>query len=239
MRIVVIGLGGIGSALSDMIARFLNYSDIQDIKMVLVDGDSYEEKNRERQQFIRIGNKAEIKAKELGRRFNRIEFESYSEFIKDDTIASVIEPEDIVLMGVDNHKTRKLVSDYCSSLNEVVLISGGNDLTDGNVQIYVKREGEDVTPDLCAYHPEIQTPDDRSPHEMSCEELANSEPQIYFTNLGAAVFMCFAFWNVVIKNQVGPCEVYFDVKLMAADPKKREVRKEISKPHTQQLERSI
>jgi len=33
--------------------------------------------------------------------------------------------EDLVLLAVDNHATRKLVSDHCARLDNVCLISGG------------------------------------------------------------------------------------------------------------------
>jgi hypothetical protein len=108
-----------------------------------------------------------------------------------------------------------ITSKYCNNLNDVTLISGGNEFTDGNVQIYVRKGGKDLTPDLCAYHPEIANPDDKLPEEMSCEELANSEPQLYFTNVWVATLMCAAFYNVVIKNSIGASEIYFDMIQMS------------------------
>jgi len=50
-RIVVIGLGGIGSALVEPLCRFLNFDDKAEWQVVLVDGDNYEEKNTSRQTF--------------------------------------------------------------------------------------------------------------------------------------------------------------------------------------------
>jgi hypothetical protein len=117
-----------------------------------------------------------------------------------------------------------IVSNYCKELQDVTLISGGNEFTDGNVQIYVRKEGKDLTPDLCAYHPEIANPDDKLPEEMSCEELSNSDPQLYFTNLGVATLMCWSFYNVVIKEQYERSEVYFDMLSMTTDAKIRIVK---------------
>jgi hypothetical protein len=97
-------------------------------------------------------------------------------------------------------------------------------MTDGNVQLYVRKGGVDLTPDLCAYHPEIANPDDKLPDEMSCEELSKSEPQLYFTNLGVATLMCWMFHNAVINEQYERSEVYFDINQMAADAKVRTVK---------------
>ena len=117
-------------------------------------------------------------------------------------------------MCVDNHKSRMIVNNYCKNLKDVTLISGGNELTDGNVQVYLRRNGSDKTPDLAAYHPEIGNPDDKLPDEMSCEELSKSEPQLYFTNLGVATIMCWSFYNVMIRSKLEASEVYFDITNM-------------------------
>jgi len=114
---------------------------------------------------------------------------------------------DIVLAALDNHSSRKVLNDHCSSrLKDVVLISGGNDGvgmdssnksrrgTYGNCQIYVRRHGEDLSPSLVRYHPEIEHPADRLPTDMSCTELAQSVPQILFTNLTTAACILNALW---------------------------------------------
>lgn len=225
MNIKVIGIGGIGSDLVGKLARFLHYSVNEPIPMTLIDGDEYEEKNRERQEFRRLGNKAYIKSREIMKQYYKLDVDSIEEYITEDTVRDSINDRDVVFLCVDNHKTRRLVSNHCKTIKNVVLISGGNELTDGNVQIYIREHGVDMTPDLTSYHPEILNPDDKSPDEMSCEELSVSEPQLYFTNIGVSTFMCFAFWNVVIERNNKVCEVYFDMKLMAADPKIRPVKR--------------
>lgn len=225
LNIKIIGLGGVGSILSEKVCRFVEH--LQDIQssITLVDGDDYERKNLERQEFSEFGNKARIKEVELSRKFNETTISSIPSFVDEEIIPRIVEENDIVLLGVDNHKTRKLVSDFCKELQNVTLISGGNEFTDGNVQIYVRREGKDLTPDLCSYHPEIQNPVDKSPEEMSCEELSQSEPQLFFTNLGVATIMCWALYNVAIKENYKFSEVYFDVLTMSADSKFRAIKR--------------
>lgn len=224
VNLVIIGLGGIGSILVDRLCRFVNYSRDIDPTFLLVDGDTYEPKNYERQEFSRLGNKAEIKRTDLQMAYPRLEVRSFDNYIDSDNIGEVIKDDDIVFMCVDNHKSRMIVSNYCTTLKNITLISGGNDFTDGNVQIYVRKDGKDLTPDLCRYHPEIKNPDDKMPHEMSCQELAQVEPQLYFANLGAATIMCWAFYNVVVKEEYDRSEIYFDILTMNSNSKIRSVK---------------
>jgi molybdopterin/thiamine biosynthesis adenylyltransferase len=222
--IKIIGLGGIGSILSEKCSRFLNYSEIK-TKITLIDGDEYETKNLERQEFVNMGNKAKVKMFELQSRFKNMEFESFPFYVNEKVIDTLIESGNIVFLAVDNHKTRKIVSDYVKTLDDITLISGGNDYIDGNVQLFVRKGGEDITPSLTDYHPEIDTPDDKSPDDMSCQELAEAgEPQLYFVNLMAATLMCCTFYNV-LQGDYKFSEVYFDIKRMKADSKIRELKK--------------
>lgn len=221
MKMVIIGLGGVGSILAEKLCRFINYGGFEDPEVLLVDGDQYEPKNYERQEFTKIGNKADVKADELEVKFQNIGFSTFEEYINEGNVNSVIKEGDVAFICVDNHKSRMVINNYCKTLQDVTLISGGNELTDGNAQLYVKRGGEEITPDLCAYHPEIANPDDKLPDEMSCEELSVSEPQLYFANLGVATLMCWLFYNSYVNNQHDRSEVYFDIKTMNSDSKIR------------------
>lgn len=224
LNIVIIGLGGIGSILCEKISRFLNFDKEINPVMTLIDGDSYERKNLKRQDFTIFGNKAQAKAKELLLKFKRLDVHAINDFVDDKTVSNLIKEKDIVFLAVDNHKTRMIVSDYCKTLSNVILISGGNEYTDGNAQLYIRKGGEDLTPNLCAYHPEIRNPEDKLPGEMSCQELAESAPQLYFTNLTAATIMCWLFYNAVVNNEYTKSEVYFDISTMTLDSKIRKVK---------------
>jgi len=226
LNVKVIGLGGIGSVVCEGLSRYLNFAKHLDNypKVILIDGDKFETKNHERQNFIAEGeNKAETKKKELKEKFKGVIFISEPFFVTNSNVSKLINEKDIVMLSVDNHKTRKIVSDYCSQLNTITLISGGNELEDGNIQIFIKRGGEKITPSLTDYHKELENPVDKSPDEMSCEELSKSEPQLYFTNLMAASYMCTAFYNV-LKGRLNFSEVYFDNVTMKADSKIRKVK---------------
>jgi len=228
-EITIIGLGGIGSVLSNTVSRFINSKNIGVITINLVDGDDYEEKNLERQEFTSYGNKASVKKNELEYKFRKINYVDYPIFIDERSAAEIIKENCIVFLAVDNHKTRKLVSDFVKNFKNVVLISGGNELTDGNVQIYIRKDGVDITPSLTDYHPEIENPKDKSPDEMSCEELSKSEPQLYFTNFMVANYMCAAFYNIIEKSNYNYSEVYFDLLTMNANSKVRKTKNQNKK----------
>ena len=218
----VIGVGGIGTILSDLITRFLNYSGVDSQTVTLVDGDTFEPSNRSRQVFDELGKKADIKAEELNGKFNGLVIDSFPHFLTPENIDKVIEEGDLVLSCLDNHKTRKLISDKCITLQNVTLISGGNELIDGNVQVYIRRDGVNLTNPITHSHPEIQNPEDKSPHELSCQELAEtSVPQIIFTNFTAAAVMGNVFYNIYSDKYRIVDEIYFDIQTYNHLAKKR------------------
>lgn len=210
LEIKAVGIGGIGCALLPFLCRYLQYSGEQ-ARITLIDGDRFERANAYRQAFSRLGNKAEIKALELAREFENLSLRAAPEFVGAANVARLIKEGEVVLLMVDNHASRKLVSDHAATLETITLISGGNDFVDGNVQVYLRREGQDLTPSLSRYHPEIQQPQDRNPAELSCEELmAAGEPQLLFTNLLVAAMMLNAFyaWS---RDRLQYSEVYLDI----------------------------
>jgi len=88
LRIVVIGLGGVGSILIERLARFLNYSVDTKSELVLVDGDMYELKNMERQEFLDFGKKAEVKANEIKVQYNKLKVSPIPLFVDAANIGS-------------------------------------------------------------------------------------------------------------------------------------------------------
>lgn len=223
-RAVVIGIGGIGKFLLAALARFMAYDTKREWELVLVDGDEYEVKNATRQAFDKLGNKAEVTAEELRDQFLELLITAVPAYVASKEsdahedharltvpIKQVVQERDWVFLCVDNHTTRKLVSEHAQTLHNVRLISGGNDLTDGNVQIYVRKSGNDLFPPLTTYHPEIAEPQDRPPYAMSCEELATAgAAQLIFANQFAATLMCAAFW-AELGRKLRSEEVYFDL----------------------------
>lgn len=215
MNIVVIGIGGIGSHLVRPLCRYLN--ELRGEKnLTLIDGDRFEPKNESRQEFLELGNKAEVIANELQAKYPDFYISGKAWYVTEENIHLAIHDGDIVFSCVDNHATRKVLSDRCKELQDVTLISGGNEYSDGNVQVFIRENGNNLTPPLTHLHPEIEKPADKNPGEMSCEELARSgSPQLIFTNFLASAWMLTTFWKVLnwfeeSEDPFGYSEIYFD-----------------------------
>jgi hypothetical protein len=201
--IKVIGLGGVGSIVARYSALFLA-SLKTDARLVLIDGDKFEPSNTSRMLFGRHGNKAQVIRNELLPRFkqSKLCLQVVKQYIQPGNINTLIRSGDIVILAVDNHATRKLVSDHCAKLRNICLISGGNDGvgkdstgalrrgTYGNVQVQLRKAGRAKSATLSEYHPEIKSPADKLPHELNCTDLITSQPQILFANLAVASAIC-------------------------------------------------
>jgi len=216
-RVVIVGLGGVGTRLAPVLCQYLTYKS-PTTQVVLIDGDNFEPRNAERQVFAQIGNKAEVTAAQAQAEFTQLTIEAKPRFLTQDNVFVFIKEGDIVFCGVDNHASRKLLSDHCGTLSDVTLISGGNDFDDGNVQVYIRRSGKNFTVPLTHLHPEIEFPKDKNPAELDCMQLAaTGTPQLIFANLKVATEMLCAFWAVTEKG-VTYNEVYFDLKTGAQRP---------------------
>lgn len=231
----VVGIGGVGS----IVARYgtvflasLAESLGVEIRIVLVDGDSFEPGNATRMLFSTLGNKAAVTRAELSEHLmdSRVTLDSVEEYITEENIHRLLHPGDVILLTVDNHATRKLVSDFCSGkgqwsgLNDVCIISGGNDGigqdsssrvlqgTFGNCQVYVRKRGGDLCPDLTRHHEEIRSPVDKRPDQLSCVELLESVPQNLFANLMAACTILNSLWLYLCGHgALHYSEIVFDI----------------------------
>jgi molybdopterin/thiamine biosynthesis adenylyltransferase len=207
LEVVIIGLGGIGCVLAEHVSRILAFSspfrEVKIIKVILIDGDAYQFRNSERQNFDRLGNKAIVQAELLSKKFPRILFGAIPRFVgeknseKEIAVESVVKENRIIFVAPDNGKTRKLVNDHCATLKNVVLISGGNDIVDGCADVYLRGNGKDITPPLTYMNPSVSEPKDKSPAEMGCAELMESKPQLYLANLDVAQSMLILFYSLV------------------------------------------
>jgi len=109
-RILIIGVGGIGSYLSRELNRLIlnDQIDIDDVEICVADNDIVELKNIRYQNFTKADifkNKAEV----IGERYCFVD--------KQNRISDVseLEPYDLIIIAVDNSQTRKMVFDYCYS----------------------------------------------------------------------------------------------------------------------------
>jgi len=199
----VIGLGGIGSSVAQGLTQFLASHRLP-CTLWLIDGDSYEERNRDRVLFQTFDNKAISKASEFARvASGALTILPVPKYLGPGNVRRLVEERDVIFLCVDNHSTRRSVSNRCRKLANVLLISGGNDGiedgrpgTFGNVMVYIRAAGRDQTSPLTRFHPEIARPADRRPDQQSCGELAQSTaPQLLFTNLAVASAMLGTFYS--------------------------------------------
>lgn len=217
-RIVLIGLGGIGSQLLPSLVRYLSFRPEPRPLLVLVDGDAYEPGNRSRQLFPddALGtNKAEALARVF--RGGGLAVQAIAEYVSADNVGLVVREGDVCLLAVDNHPTRALVDRHIAGLSDVTLISGGNDETDGNVQLVRRRDGYSVDGHLVEIHPEIgQAANSGVTPSTGCAVLAAERPQLVVTNLMVASAMLNCLWAVTEQGSVPYSEVYLDVVHNAA-----------------------
>jgi molybdopterin/thiamine biosynthesis adenylyltransferase len=214
-KIKVIGAGGIGGWLLEPLAQYLNYCEEQ-AEITIIDGDKFEDRNMDRQRCQAMENKAVHAANRLTLMFSKVFFRSQNKFVVEDNVVQMIREQDVVFCCVDNHATRKLVSDRCRELRDVVLISGGNNFTDGNVNIYCRENGKDQQRPITEYQPKIADPQDKNPGDLTdaerqgCQEQARSDPQLLFMNFAIASAML----NVYYAHEQGVAnfeQVYVDI----------------------------
>jgi molybdopterin/thiamine biosynthesis adenylyltransferase len=221
-RVVLIGCGGIGSQLLDPLCRYLAHRPEPRPLLVIVDGDAFEASNLNRQACTRrdLGtNKAEALARVA--RDYRIACQAVGEPVDETNVRQMVREGDVLLLAVDNHRTRALVDRHVASLDNATLISGGNDETDGNVQLVRRRDGWSVDGHLTEIHPEIgEAADGEEQREPGCQVMAVERPQLLVTNLMVASAMLNALWQVVESGSVPYSEVFLDVIQNIARPRR-------------------
>ena len=243
IRVIVVGAGGIGSWLCAGLVRLLEWK-FPGSALIIVDGDNYEAKNLERQDFAQIGNKASVKALELSKQFNETTIIPLPKWVvaDDAEVASdegtnkikasqLITENDVVIAVVDNFAARKVLFDAASNLNNVDVFTGGNDDNlFGSVYHYRRRDGVDITAHPATTHDEYQNPPDRNPGEMSCQERAEIEggTQILATNMAVAAFILGRIQKTIVSDQSPEeTEIYFDLGLGMSQPYNRMVEQQL------------
>lgn len=202
-RVVVVGCGGIASHFVPYLIRSLEFQ-APGSTIILIDGDSYEDKNMNRQVFTKLGNKAQVLRNDIAPGFpNTVviakaawivaegqEGEDEQEGISRLAPSQLFEEGDFVFSLVDNFATRKIIFDAGKDFEEIDILTGGNDeQLFGSMYHYIRREGEDYTAHPGTFHEEFVNPGDKNPGSLSCEERAKIEggTQIVAANQGVSV----------------------------------------------------
>jgi hypothetical protein len=218
LTFVIVGVGGIGTALADDACKMLEYKRPGSY-MILVDGDTFEEKNKERQNFGEMGNKAEVKAKELTKKFSATTVLPLAKWVVDEMpdietdekeededpdpttsdsnktkilVSDLLDEDQVVFAVVDNFKARAIICTEAENYENIDVFMGGNDDgLYGSLYHFQRRGGKNITAPPRQWHPELDDPPDRNPGDLSCEERAKIEggTQLVATNRMVASLM--------------------------------------------------
>ncbi len=120
-RVVILGLGGLGGGVCEMLAR------IGIGELVLVDGDRFETSNLNRQLFSREDNIGQFKAEAAAIRVceinSRVRVTVYKAFFKADTADAMINGADLIVDCLDTIHDRFLLQKAAAKLG-IPLVSG-------------------------------------------------------------------------------------------------------------------
>jgi molybdopterin/thiamine biosynthesis adenylyltransferase len=236
-RFVLVGAGGIGTWLAAGLVRLLEWK-YPGSGMIIVDGDNYEAKNKERQDFTKFGNKAVVKATELSPQFPNTTIIPVAKWVVDDNFNGVADEEspkisasqliredDIVFAVVDNFAARKILFDAASKLNNIDVFTGGNDDgLFGSIYHYQKRNGIEITIHPSEFHPEYNNPPDKNPGELSCQERSEIEggTQLLATNMAVASLILGRVQKTIVNNESPEeTEIFFDLGIGKSEPYNR------------------
>jgi hypothetical protein len=170
---ILVGAGGTGSLLFPPLMRYLPTHHGDDPFIVaIIDGDNVEASNLTRQMFT--GNYVdENKATALARLYgSEATTRAIPEFLGEDNLERRIRDGNTVMICADNFDVRRRIEKRALELENCTVINGGNETTEGSLQIFVRRGGVNVTPPLSWRHPEILRPSPYDPSVLSCAQRA-------------------------------------------------------------------
>lgn len=221
--IAIIGTGGTGGNLVSLVARMLS-ATYMDTTLLLVDGDSVEEKNLKRQPFSKrdIGmNKARALAKKVEATYDcKVEYSSnYILSIEDMNALFERHRNPIIIGCVDNHKCRKVLHDWFEQAKNCIYIDVANEDTWGDCFVSFKISDKKLFKTRGDMFPEVLLDSNKSVVEMSCEELSNVSPQFLKTNSMAANIVFNALDSILVKNRLSFYYSSFDLESLSITSK--------------------
>lgn len=223
----LIGAGGTGSILFPLLVRALDtiFASREDNwTLTIVDGDTISAAKLGRQLFdTRFAgtNKATALTQQYAADPKTII--AVPKYLDRSNIKALRDGS-MILIAADNFPVRARIERHALTLDNAVVINGGNEMTDGSLQMFVRRNGENVTAPLSQGHPEILRKDGRDPAALSCEARAAlpSGEQTIIANSMSATAMLNAVrryyeWEINADNAPFPPgeEVFFDMNTFA------------------------
>ena len=202
------GCGGIGYHLAEAVSRLLSTVAVPP-ELFLVDGDIIEDHNCERQFFKGVVGQAKAQA------LTDITVAKFPEgpiipvvsYLNKDSLRIhrnrwLREPV-IVLAGVDNNATRCLIEDEVTRLKNAILITGGNEVVDGQVHIFARANRKNLTPTPSQIAPEVRNYTEAAPGtDGHCLEKGASDPQTALINRTISVIMEMALGQFIKDEKI-------------------------------------
>lgn len=187
---VIVGVGGTGSLLARDIPKLLINTPH---RMVIIDGDTVEEKNMVRQSYQKHDineNKALALSKKINTFYGNI-CEAIDKYVTKDEITSFLQKyKDFVpvLVGcVDNDKTRLLLESTYRKLDKCIYLDSANSEYEGNVYVKAKLKSNEVGALRSDCY---KLSNDQHPADKSCEaQAAIGNTQYLVTNLRMATVL--------------------------------------------------
>lgn len=230
--IIVIGIGGTGSALALSLARLVYHARRRgyDVDLTFMDGDVVEERNVGRQYFAPcdvVRNKAEVMAEWLNQDWG-LEIAAKKSFVDGETYLNHVMPQDFLfLIGcVDNAEARRQIARLVKKSHKRWWIDSGNDRYNGQVLVGNVGKGkisdDSVWPGMGLTNsvpapnlqaPEIlkdlvPTPNEVGNGDPSCADLVATDDQGLHINQQMAVIVVQYLYNIVIRRELRTMATY-------------------------------
>ncbi len=224
-RIVLVGAGGTGGNSAPMISRLIAGKD--NIEFVLVDGDSVELSNLERQPYLTTDiarNKAEMLSTKINAAFN-LNSTFYPEYINSvETIEMLFSKKysskdhlDILISAVDNHEARALMEQYFINTNTLVYIDSANEDYFGDVILGAKVNNSVELKTRGMYRPKEVFSGTKRVKNRSCEVQMNDNPQYYPANQFAASIVLKMVSDIIIESNINAHFVNYKTHFISFD----------------------
>lgn len=172
---ILVGAGGTGSFLFLPLVRYLRTHTAETEephRITVIDGKNITDDKLYRQMFFgkAVGNnKAQALIEQYGADPEVVV--AMGEYLNNNNIAGVGE-NDVILIAADNFPVRARIERHGLTLQNITVINGGNEMRDGSLQVWIRRNGENITPPMSQGHPEIYALDNDDPASLSCEAIA-------------------------------------------------------------------
>lgn len=232
-QVVVVGCGGTGGYVVGPLARMIrvynernrqSYSRLPGVALILSDGDVVEEKNLQRQHFIRTDlgrNKAEVMAARYASALG-MEIQTLPEYIESkDAFASMPRTGNatVVIGCVDNNASRRVIHEwFVAGGPDKFWIDSGNEEESGQVicgfrpQRYAGFGQRPFSlPSVVEIYPELLEGDAKFNSELSCAELAESAPQNMMANVTAATLVLNFVQKILYRKPLASHGVSFGI----------------------------